>query len=165
MSDEPMRSGEERLLDDPAAGAGDAHLVFIGRVHSAWTDLRKAPKNPTRAREAAAPATLEIEEPYRRGLRGLAGTSHVIVVAWLDRARRDVITLHPSHVSEPRGVFALRAPVRPNPIGISIARVLSIDEAAGRIEIEAIDFLDSTPLLDIKPYRPGIDSIPGAVVG
>jgi tRNA (adenine37-N6)-methyltransferase len=160
-----LRPGEQRLARDPADAPGDAHLVFIGRVRSSWDGVRTAPKNPTRAREAGAPATLEIDEPFRRGLAGLAGTSHIIVVVWLDRAQRDVIMLHPDHVAEPRGVFALRSPVRPNPIGLSVARVLAIDEAAGRIEVDAIDFLDGTPLLDIKPYRPGIDSVPDAVVG
>lgn len=160
-----MRRGEVRLDADPAETAGDARLIFIGRVRSGWTETSTAPKNPTLARRADAPATLEIDAPYRPGLRGLAGTSHILVVAWLDRARRDVIVVQPAHVDAPRGVFALRAPVRPNPIGISVARILAIDETAGHIRIDGIDFLEGTPLLDIKPYRPGIDSIPDAVVG
>ena len=55
--------------------------------------------------------------------------------------------------------------MRPNPIGISVARVIALDADAGRITVDAIDFLDGTPLIDIKPYRPGIDSVPDAVVG
>ena len=165
MTDPTLRPGDRLLADDPANMAGDAHLVFIGRVRSAWSETSTAPKNPTAARQAGAPATLEIAEPFRAGLHGLEGTSHIIVVAWLHRARRDVIVLHPAHVTEPRGVFALRAPVRPNPIGISVARVLAIDARAGLITVDGLDFLDGTPLVDIKPYRPGIDSIPDAVVG
>jgi tRNA (adenine37-N6)-methyltransferase len=159
------RTGDIRLAIDPAGLPGDAHVVFIGRVHSAWADTTVAPKNPTAARQTGASATLEIDEPFRAGLRGLEGTSHILVVAWLHKAARDVIGLHPAHASAPRGVFALRSPVRPNPIGISVARVLALDVDAGRITVDAIDFLDGTPLIDIKPYRPGIDSVPDAVVG
>ena len=165
MTDPPSRPGDRLLATDPADLPGDARLVFIGHVRSAWSDTSAAPKNPTAARQAGAPATLEIAEPFRAGLLGLEGTSHIIVVAWLHRARRDAIVVHPSHVTAPRGVFALRSPVRPNPIGISVARVLSIDASAGRITVDGLDFLDGTPLVDIKPYRPGIDSIPDAVVG
>lgn len=165
MTDSPSRTGDTRLAIDLGALAGDAHLVFIGRVHSAWDQTQSAPKNPTAARQTGTPATLTIDAPYRAGLAGLEGTSHIIVVAWLHRAARDIIQLHPAHVSAPRGVFALRSPVRPNPIGISVARVIALDADAGRITVDAIDFLDGTPLIDIKPYRPGIDSVPDAVVG
>lgn len=144
---------------------GDAHLVFIGLVRSAWTAHSAAPKNPTRARETGAGARLEIAPPYRAGLAGLAAYSHVIVLGWLDQARRDLVTLHPKHVAEPTGVFALRSPIRPNPIGLSVARILAVDAAAGIVTLDAIDFLDGTPLIDLKPYRPGIDSVPDAVVG
>lgn len=165
MSDPSTRVGDTRLAINPSGQVGDAHLVFIGRVHSAWVDTTVAPKNPKAARQTGAPATLEIDEPFRAGLQGLEGTSHIIVVAWLHKAARDVIGLHPAHVSTPRGVFALRSPVRPNPIGLSVARVLELDARVGRIIVDAIDFLDGTPLIDIKPYRPGIDSVPDAVVG
>jgi tRNA-Thr(GGU) m(6)t(6)A37 methyltransferase TsaA len=164
MSPSNLRPGEVQLATDPATAAGDARVVFIGRVRSSWEAIGDAPKNPTRARESGKGAVIEIDVPFRPGLQGLAGTSHILVVAWLHESRRDVIVVHPKHVPAPRGVFSLRSPVRPNPIGISVARIVEIDEAAGRILIDAIDFLDGTPLLDIKPYRPGIDSIPDAVV-
>ena len=160
-----VRPGERRLAIDPASGSGDAHLVFIGNVRSAWHEGIVVPRNPSQARSAGTSASLWIGEPYRPGLAGLAGFSHVIVLGWLHRARRDLITLHPRHVAAPTGVFALRSPVRPNPIGLSVARVLSVDEAAGIVTVDAIDFLDGTPIVDLKPYRPGIDSIPDAVVG
>lgn len=165
MTRSDHRPGDTMLAFDPATASGDAHLVFIGRVRSAWSETSAAPKNPREARSARAPAMLEIDAAFRPGLQGLEGTSHIIVVAWLHKARRDAIVLHPAHVTAPRGVFALRSPVRPNPIGISVARVLSVDASSGSITVEGIDFLDGTPLVDIKPYRPGIDSIPDAVVG
>lgn len=165
QSRQSIRPGEQQLATDPASAPGDAHLVFIGNVRSAWRKGEGVPRNPSEARSAGEPATLCIDVPYRPGLTGLAGFSHIIVLAWLDRARRDLITLHPKHVAAPTGVFSLRAPIRPNPIGLSVARIVSVDVAEGIVTVDAIDFLDGTPIIDLKPYRPGIDSIPGAVVG
>lgn len=170
MTSNPGRAGDPRrgevvLPFDPAQANGDAHLVFIGRIHAPWTKDAPRPKNPNEARALGGTARLEIEPPFRPALRGLDRVSHVIVLAWLHAARRDALVIHPPHAQAPRGVFALRSPVRPNPIGLSVARILKIDEAAGVVEIDAIDFLDGTPLIDVKPYRPGIDAVPDAVVG
>jgi tRNA (adenine37-N6)-methyltransferase len=60
-------------------------------------------------------------------------------------------------------VFGLRSPLRPNPIALAVVRLLGIDAATGRIEIDAIDCLDGTPLLDIKPYLPSVDAVPDAI--
>ena len=165
MAEVTGRPGEIMLAADPAAAGGDAHLVFIGRVRSAWTLDAPRPKNPREARERGGVARLEIEAPYRPALAGLGRFSHVVVLAWLHRADRKALVIHPPHADAPRGVFALRSPVRPNPIGLTVARLVKVDEAAGVIEIDAIDFLDGTPLIDVKPYRPGIDAVPDAVVG
>ncbi|MEZ5816250.1 MAG: tRNA (N6-threonylcarbamoyladenosine(37)-N6)-methyltransferase TrmO [Hyphomicrobiaceae bacterium] len=161
------RPGELMLpeADDPAHAKGDAHLVFIGRVRSPWTKDAPRPKNPREAREQGGGARLEIAPPYRPALLGLDRFSHVVVLAWLDAARRDALVIHPPHTDKPRGIFALRSPVRPNPIGLTVARILRVDAETGTIEIDAIDFLDGTPLVDVKPYRPGIDAVPDAVVG
>ncbi|MGE5512264.1 MAG: tRNA (N6-threonylcarbamoyladenosine(37)-N6)-methyltransferase TrmO [Bacteroidota bacterium] len=162
MSDNQTRPGELVLALDPAKTADDARLVFIGRIRTPWRVREDAPKNPRRARERGGGACVEIDAPYRAGLQGLEKYSHVIVLYWMDRARRDLIVQAPKHRATPCGVFALRSPVRPNPIALAVVRVLAIDAAAGRIEIDAIDCLDATPLLDIKPYRPGIDAVPEA---
>lgn len=159
------RPGEVMLPADPAAVKGDAHLVFIGRIRSPWTKDAPPPKNPNEARERGGCARLEIDAPFRPALQGLETYSHVVVLAWLHAARRDALVIHPPHASAPRGVFALRSPVRPNPIGLTVARLLRVDQDAGIVEIDAIDFLDGTPLIDVKPYRPGIDAVPDAVVG
>jgi tRNA-Thr(GGU) m(6)t(6)A37 methyltransferase TsaA len=158
------RPGEQRLDVDPAGLPGDARLVFIGRVRTTWTDGQPAPKNPARARESGTGAVIEIDPPYRSGLAGLAAYSHVIVLVWLDRARRDLITLSPRHVTAPTGVFALRSPIRPNPIGLSVARIVEADATAGIVRVDALEFFDGTPVIDLKPYRPGIDAVPDAVV-
>jgi tRNA-Thr(GGU) m(6)t(6)A37 methyltransferase TsaA len=162
MSDNQTRPGELVLALDPAKTADDARLVFIGRIRTPWRVREDAPKNPRRARERGGGACVEIDAPYRAGLQGLEKYSHVIVLYWMDRARRDLIVQAPKHCATPCGVFALRSPVRPNPIALAVVRVLAIDAPAGRIEIDAIDCLDATPLLDIKPYRPGIDAVPEA---
>ncbi len=158
--------GEVWLEHDPAEQAADAHLVFIGKVTSAWSGATPPPKNPGEARDRGRPASITIAEPYRAGLDGLGGYSHVIVLVWLDRAsRRPLIIRRQRHFDKPRGVFSVRSPVRPNPIGLSVCRLVGVDAAAGRIDLDAIDFLDGTPVIDIKPYRPGIDAIPDAVIG
>ena len=165
MTGKTSRPGEIMLPDDPAQTKGDAHLVFIGRIRSPWTKDAPHPKNPREARERGGIARLEIAPPYRPALQGLEKYSHVVVLAWLHDARRDPLVIQPPHAEAPRGVFALRSPVRPNPIGLTVARILRVDRDAGFVEIDAIDFLDGTPLVDVKPYRPGIDAVPDAVVG
>jgi len=157
--------GEVLLPIDPADADGDAHLVFIGRIRSPWSKDAPPPKNPNEARERGGHARLEIDALFRPALLGLERFSHLIVLAWLHQSRRDALVINPPHADAPRGVFALRSPVRPNPIGLSVARILRVDTTTGTVEIDAIDVLDGTPLVDIKPYRPGIDAIPDAVVG
>ena len=165
MSTRDTRPGEQRLAADPAEAAGDAHLVFIGRIRSPWRTRAECPKNPREARGRGQPATLEIDPPYRAGIAGLEGYSHAIVLYWMHEARRDLIVQAPKHLAAPRGAFALRSPVRPNPIALAVVRLGAIDIGAGRIEIDAIDALDGTPLLDVKPYLPSVDAVPGVVVG
>jgi tRNA-Thr(GGU) m(6)t(6)A37 methyltransferase TsaA len=148
---------------DPAARATDAGLVFIGRIHSPWTRRQDCPKNLRQARERGMSATVEIDEPWRDGLLGLEGVSHLILLYWMDRARRDLIVQRPRNTPEPIGVFALRSPVRPNPIGLGVVRLIGLEAVAGRLTIDAIDCLDGTPLIDIKPYFASTDKVPEAV--
>jgi tRNA-Thr(GGU) m(6)t(6)A37 methyltransferase TsaA len=155
------RPGELRAPVDPAGLTGDATLVFIGRAQTPWQDREACPKNMRVARERGLPAWLEIDPAWRLGLRDLRSGDGIVVITWLDRARRDLIVQVPSN-SRPTGVFALRSPVRPNPIGLHNVRVVAIDHAAGRIEVEALDCLDGTPVLDIKPWLPTVDILPAA---
>ena len=85
-----------------------------------------------------------------------------MLLSWFDRSRRDLILQNPRHVDAPRGTFSLRSPVRPNPIGMHIARLVSLDADKGVIGIDAIDLLDGTPIIDVKPYFASIDSFPDA---
>ena len=157
-----IRPGEIALAADPAQSEGDARLVFIGRVRTPWTSRKDAPKNPNEARARGGTAHIELDAAFRPGLQGLEGFSHAIVLYWMHEARRDLVVQSPRQSGKTHGTFALRSPVRPNPIALSVVRLLKVDADTGRIDIDAIDCLDGTPLIDIKPYRPGIDAVPDA---
>lgn len=110
--------------------------------------------------------TIEIYEKYIDALLGLDQFSHIIVLYWLHKsdteAKRDILQVHPrGDIRRPlRGVFATRSPVRPNPIGMSVCKILSVEKNS--IRINAIDAQDGTPVMDIKPYIPRNNSIPNA---
>ena len=156
------REGEIALGEDPAAMAADAKLVFIGRICSPWKTREECPKNMVAARASGQHASIEIEPQYRPGLDGLAGTSHVVVLSWLGFAPRNLIIQKPRHATQPKGVFALRSPARPNPVGLHVARLVALDVEAGVLSLDAIDVLDGTPVIDLKPYFASIDSFPDA---
>ncbi|MFW5680693.1 MAG: tRNA (N6-threonylcarbamoyladenosine(37)-N6)-methyltransferase TrmO [Pseudomonadota bacterium] len=153
------RAGEVTGIDCGSL-AGDASLVFVGRIRTPWTERGSAPKN---TRESDAPCTIEVDPRFAPALDGLEGTSHLIVLYWLDRARRDFLVQAPSHAPRPLGTFALRSPNRPNPIGVGIVPLVAIRGSV--LEVRGLDCLDGTPLLDLKPYIARNDSHPDAVVG
>ena len=157
MSDYQKRPGETALAFDPAKTADDGSVVFIGRVRSPWKSRAECPRNLVQARERNLTATLEIDDVWRAGLTGIQKFSHIFVLYWMNEASRDLIVLKPRHKTEPTGVFALRSPARPNPIALARVRLLDIDQPAGRITIDAIDCIDGTPLLDIKPWFESVD--------
>ena len=153
------RPGEQPL---PGPLPADATLAFIGTIRSDWAP-GACPRNLRQAREGGGGnARLEIAAPFRPGLEGLAPGDGLILLYWMDRARRDLIRQHPGHRDAPAGTFALRSPVRPNPVAMAVVRCQSIDPGAGIVGIDAIDAMDGTPLLDIKPYLPSVDVLPGA---
>ena len=138
----------------------DASLYYIGRIRTPWKRREDCPKNP---RETEAVCTIVLDPRWAEGLQGLEGVSHVVVLYWMDRARRDLVLQAPHHYSERRGTFALRSPVRPNPIAVSVARLVRID--GNELSVVGLDCLDDTPLLDIKPYFASTDSVPESSVG
>ena len=101
---------------------------------------------------------LEIDAPDRPGLEGIAAGDSLMLLYWTDGADRGLIRLHSPHRDAAAGVFALRAPARPNPIALSAAQCSGIDATAGRVAVTALDCHDGAPLLDIKPHRPGVDT-------
>jgi tRNA-Thr(GGU) m(6)t(6)A37 methyltransferase TsaA len=138
----------------------DASLYFIGRIHTPWRRRQDCPKN---ARESEAVCTIVVDPRWAEGLKDLESASHVIVLYWMDKARRDLVRQAPRHYKEAHGTFSLRSPARPNPIALSVARLVGIDGNA--LSVVGIDCLDDTPLLDIKPYFASTDSVPDAAVG
>lgn len=162
----PPRAGELRAAANPAQAAGDARLVFIGRIRTPWQDRDDCPKNLREARarlpgEGGAGARVEVDPEWRPALLGLEAGMPVLLLYWMHAADRDLLVQWPRHREAPVGTFALRSPARPNPIALAAVRLLSVDRAAGRLEIDAIDCLDGTPLLDIKPWLAGVDVPPG----
>jgi tRNA-Thr(GGU) m(6)t(6)A37 methyltransferase TsaA len=152
-----IRDGEVAIeLPD----AFDAGLYFIGRIRTPWTTREQCPKN---GRESDAVCTIELDQRYAAGLQHVETCSHLLVLYWMDKARRDLMLQVPRHYSEHRGTFALRSPVRPNPIAASIVRLDKVDGA--RLSVVGLDCLDGTPLLDIKPYFASTDAVPDASVG
>ena len=138
----------------------DAGLYFIGRIRTSWKERKDCPKN---ARESDAVCTVELDEKFAAGLKDVASCSHLVLLYWMDRAPRNLVLQVPAHYGVPRGTFALRSPARPNPIAMSVVRLLNIE---GRnLSVVGLDCLDGTPLLDIKPYFASTDSVPEAVVG
>ncbi|MFZ1152137.1 MAG: tRNA (N6-threonylcarbamoyladenosine(37)-N6)-methyltransferase TrmO [Xanthobacteraceae bacterium] len=138
----------------------DASLYFIGRIRTPWQSREQCPKNP---RESDAICTVELDPRWTLALKGLETVTHVLLLYWMDRTRRDLVLQVPRHYGEQRGTFALRSPARPNPIAVSVARLVRIEGNA--LYVVGVDCLDETPLLDIKPYFASTDSVPGAVVG
>ena len=129
-------------------GERDLELAPIGTVESPLADAAAAPKQGD---EGAPQAWLAIAPEYRAGLDGIVAGDEVLVLTWLDRASRDVLRVHPrGDVSRsPQGVFATRSPARPNPIGLHRVRVLEV--AGDRLRVDALEALDGTPVLDLKP--------------
>jgi tRNA-Thr(GGU) m(6)t(6)A37 methyltransferase TsaA len=133
----------------------------IGVIHSPFTDPQSMPVQPIS--ENSAEGTVEIFTEYAAGLKDLDGFSHIVLLYHFHRSRAFSLSVIPFLDTEARGLFATRAPSRPNPIGISLVRLAGIDGC--RLHVENIDVLDGTPLLDIKPHVPDFDCAPGARVG
>jgi tRNA-Thr(GGU) m(6)t(6)A37 methyltransferase TsaA len=153
------RPHEIVLPFDPAETADDARLVFIGHIESPWKTRPDCPRNLRIARERGKPARVHVDTPWRQGLSGLEDYAHIILMYWMHEARRDIILQQPRHSLEPSGTFSLRSPVRPNPIALATVKLLGFDQATGILDIDAIDCLDGTPLVDIKPWIATVDGV------
>jgi tRNA-Thr(GGU) m(6)t(6)A37 methyltransferase TsaA len=150
-ADDEIRPGEVRaeLPADFSAG-----LYFIGTIRTPWRSRADCPKNPREAGDAVS--TIKLEPRYAQALAGLEAHRHVLVLYFMDRARRDLVVQVPRHSGVATGTFALRSPARPNPIAASVVELLGID--GNVVKVRGLDCLDGTPLLDLKPYRPAVDS-------
>lgn len=125
----------------------------IGKIHSPFKAREGMPIQPTGAN--GVQGSVEIFDPFKEGLKDLDGFSHIILLYAFDRSKDYDLQVIPFMDDTLRGVFATRAPKRPNPIGISIVKLDRIENDT--LYIQNIDVLDGTPLLDIKPYVPDFD--------
>jgi tRNA-Thr(GGU) m(6)t(6)A37 methyltransferase TsaA len=125
----------------------------IGTIHTPFQGIEKVPIQPAAA--SGIRGTVEVSPAFAAGLQDLEGFSHVILLYHFHRVTQARLTVVPFLDDQPRGVFATRAPSRPNPIGLSIVRLLGIE--GNVLHLENVDMVDGTPLLDIKPYVPAFD--------
>lgn len=125
----------------------------IGILHSPHHTVHDMPIQPVGA--IGVVGHLEVYPEFEEGLRDLDGFSHVIMLYHLHKIQGHALSVRPFLDTSERGIFATRSPRRPNPIGISVLRVLSV--AGNLVELENVDILDQTPVLDIKPYVADFD--------
>ncbi|MDD1720440.1 MAG: tRNA (N6-threonylcarbamoyladenosine(37)-N6)-methyltransferase TrmO [Euryarchaeota archaeon] len=109
------------------------------------------------------PAVIEIYGEFLEGLRGTEEDTHINVIGWFDRAERGPLVVTPRKIRKinpklgKRGVFSLRSPVRPNPLSLSVTRLLRVETPL--LYVEALDLIDASPIIDIKPYSAGWDAV------
>jgi tRNA-Thr(GGU) m(6)t(6)A37 methyltransferase TsaA len=126
----------------------------IGTIYTPFDDPAGMPIQPAGA--AGVRGTVEVFNDYRAGLKDIDGFSHIVLLYVFHRSEGFSLEVVPFLDTEPRGLFATRAPKRPNPIGLSIVQLDRVED--GVLHIENVDILNGTPLLDIKPYVPEFDS-------
>ena len=131
----------------------------IGTVHSPFPEPVGVPIQPSRADGAdGAEGTVELLPEYGEGLCDLDGFSHIVLVTWLHRSEGFRLKTVPFLDTEERGLFSTRSPRRPNPIGLSVVRLLSVEGCT--LKVADLDLVDGTPVLDIKPYIEEFDVRP-----
>jgi tRNA-Thr(GGU) m(6)t(6)A37 methyltransferase TsaA len=128
--------------------ASDAGLTYIGRISTPWTSRMDCPRQ---GRHDGPTCRIEVFQPWAEALEGIAEYDQLEVLYWLHRSRRDLVLQSPRDDGTTRGTFALRTPVRPNPIGTSVVKLIGIEGTT--LLVRGLDCLDGTPLLDIKPDR------------
>lgn len=132
----------------PPPVADDAGLVFIGRIRTPWTSRLDCPRQ---GRLDGPLCEIELFQPWMYALKGIEAFKRIEVLYWLHESRRDLVLQSPANGGQLHGAFALRTPVRPNPIGTSIATLF---RRSGLIlYVRGLDCLDGTPLIDLKPDR------------
>jgi len=126
----------------------------IGIVHSPFKEPRGTPIQPPAA--AGVEGTVELEPAYLDGLKDLDGFSHIILLYHFHQSKPASLRVRPFMDDEAHGVFAMRGPSRPNPIGLSVVRLERVE--GNLLRVKDVDIVDGTPLLDIKPYVPQFDA-------
>ncbi|MBK1707068.1 tRNA (N6-threonylcarbamoyladenosine(37)-N6)-methyltransferase TrmO [Halochromatium glycolicum] len=126
----------------------DASLQFIGRIQTPWQRREDCPRQGD---PQGPECRIEVFAPWDQALAGLEALTQLEVLYWLDQSRRDLVLQCPKGRDAPVGTFALRSPVRPNPIGSSTVALVAVE--GGVLRVRGLDCVDGTPLLDLKPIR------------
>ncbi|WP_149537391.1 tRNA (N6-threonylcarbamoyladenosine(37)-N6)-methyltransferase TrmO [Siccirubricoccus phaeus] len=138
-------------------------LAAIGHLETPWAKPGDCPRNG-RQPDLLPECRAVVLPEYQDGLLGLEGFSHLILLYWMHQAPPPKLRFTPPFDGEQRGVFATRAPFRPNPVALSVVRFLGF-AAPGVLLVQNLDCITGTPLLDIKPYLPSTDAEPEASMG
>jgi tRNA-Thr(GGU) m(6)t(6)A37 methyltransferase TsaA len=133
----------------------------IGIIHSPFKEPKGTPIQPPGAK--GIKGTVEIFPEYGEGLRDIEGFSHIILLYHFHLSKGEALVVKPYMDSEAHGVFAMRGPSRPNPIGISVVQLVKVE--GNTLHIQDVDIVEGTPLLDIKPYVPEFDLREAAKIG
>jgi tRNA (adenine37-N6)-methyltransferase len=142
---EEIRAGEMVVQPPPPIDAG---LIFIGRIHTPWIDRLECPRQ---GRHDGPICRIEVFEPWLAALDGIAAFEQLEVLYWLHLSRRDLVKQCPRKDGVARGTFSLRTPVRPNPIGTQLVRLMRVE--GPNVLVRGLDCIDGTPLIDLKPDR------------
>ena len=152
---------ENQVIQPPSGTQASFTYTPIGIVRSPYTDTAGMPIQPTGAEGVRG--TIVLHPEFSSGLNDLQEFSHIILIYAFHRSKGYSLKVTPFLDTVQRGVFATRAPKRPNAIGLSIVRLIDVRE--NTLTIENVDLLDGTPLLDIKPYVPAFDAFCSAKAG
>ena len=139
------RPGE---IEAPLPEHTDARIVFIGRIR---TPFRSRDECPRQGKVDGPLCRIELHDPWKPALRGIERFGRIEVLYWMHQARRDLILQSPKSSGEAFGTFALRSPVRPNPIATSLVELVAVED--GALVVRGLDCVDGTPLVDLKPDR------------
>lgn len=151
MMDEPTEAALDSRPGEIAVtppAQTDAGVYFIGAIHTPWRSRGDCPK---RGSLDGPICTIVIDERWRAALTGLAEHRRIQVLYWMHQARRDLVLQTPLRTGRTTGTFALRSPVRPNPIASSTVELVAIEGTV--LQVRGLDCLDGTPLIDLKPDR------------
>jgi tRNA-Thr(GGU) m(6)t(6)A37 methyltransferase TsaA len=143
--DDGIRPGEIAV---PLPERADVGVYFIGRIRTPWHTKRECPR---RGDPTGPICTIEVDERWREALTGIEAHPRVQVLYWMHEARRDLVVQRPGSKGQTHSTFALRSPVRPNPIASSV--VALVERNGIVLTVRGLDCLDGTPLIDLKPER------------
>jgi tRNA-Thr(GGU) m(6)t(6)A37 methyltransferase TsaA len=144
--DDPIRPGEASAS---LPGHGDEAVYFIGRIRTPWPTRESCPR---RGDPSGPECRIEVDPRWADALRGLSQHERLQILYWMHLSRRDLVLQTPRHTGRTTGTFALRSPVRPNPIASSIVDLVAVTGTT--VTVRGLDCVDGTPLIDIKPAPP-----------